>query len=227
VTTASIILLVLAGLIVASVVLHRHKPATPEGGFSWRQPLFVAIGASVQLLLMVVYGTSLLILLISLVVPIVCLICAGFLLVAAVVAAVLKKLRQHLSWLLTLVAFLVVSAAIWKNPRTIRASFRWLAWSHQYKAQVLAQPAPTGELKHIEWDGWGGFGQDTTVFLVFDPTDSLSAAAQRHQPGKFNGLPCKVARVTRLERNWYSVQFYTNEYWGERNELDCSAPASK
>jgi len=86
-----------------------------------------------------------------------------------------------------------------------------LVWSHWYKAEVLAQrDSATGELKHIEWDGWGFAGAgDTTVYLVFDPTDALSAAAQSHQPGKFGGLPCEVPFVRRLQSRWYAVRFYT------------------
>jgi hypothetical protein len=38
------------------------------------------------------------------------------------------------------------------------------------KRKVLAQPASAnGEFRHVEWDGWGWAGQDTTVYLVFDP----------------------------------------------------------
>jgi hypothetical protein len=50
-------------------------------------------------------------------------------------------------------------------------------------------------------------------YLVFDPGDSLSAAAASHQPGKFNGIPCEVYRVRRLESHWYTVLFYTDEDW--------------
>lgn len=50
---------------------------------------------------------------------------------------------------------------------------RWQVWSRSYKAEVLAQPnSAIEELKHIEWDGWGWAGMGTTVYLVFDPTDS-------------------------------------------------------
>jgi Uncharacterised protein family (UPF0149) len=88
----------------------------------------------------------------------------------------------------------------------------------------MAQPsnAQFGELKHIEWDGWGWAGQDTTVYLVFDPSDSLLTAARKHAHGKFEGIPCEVAGVSQLDSHWYAVQFYTNEFWGRRNELDCS-----
>jgi hypothetical protein len=99
---------------------------------------------------------------------------------------------------------------------------RWLARSHNYKSEVLAQPTAVGELKHIEWDGWGWAGQDTTVYLVYDPTDSLAAAAKGQRPGKFNGIPCEVFRVRRLESYWYTVQYYTNEFWGRRNALNCT-----
>jgi hypothetical protein len=105
-----------------------------------------------------------------------------------------------------------------KRPVAIRSAARWLLWSPQYKEEVLAQhTSANGELQHIEWDGWGMFGQDTSVFLVFDPADSLSTPARRHQSGKFNGIPRKVPLVTRLEKHWYAVLFYTNDYWGACN----------
>lgn len=72
-----------------------------------------------------------------------------------------------------ILAALVVLRPVFGNPRPINYA-RWMFWSGSYKAQVLAQPDSTNnELKHIEWDGWGGAGMDTTVYLVFDPTDSL------------------------------------------------------
>ena len=95
--------------------------------------------------------------------------------------------------------------------------------SRQYKAEVLALPASTtDQLKHIEWDGWGWAEQDTQVYLVFDPTDSLSQAARSHHPGNYKGLPCEVFLVRRLESHWYTVQFYTDEWWGRRNALNCA-----
>jgi len=100
---------------------------------------------------------------------------------------------------------------------------RWAVRSRQYKAEVLAQPASaTGQLKHIEWDGWGWGGQDTTVYLVFDPADALSQAAGRHHRGKYEGLPCEVFLVRQLESHWYTVQFYTDEWWGRVKALNCT-----
>jgi hypothetical protein len=87
-----------------------------------------------------------------------------------------------------------------------------------YKEKVFAEPiSAKGDLKHIEWDGWGMFGQDTSVFLVFDPTDSLAMAAISRLPGKFNGIPCEVFLVRRLESHWYTVQNYTDQGWGDCN----------
>jgi hypothetical protein len=74
-------------------------------------------------------------------------------------------------------------------------------------------------LRHIEWESTGFAGvANSTLYLVFDPTDSLGAA---RSPGKFEGIPCEVLRVHRLERHWYAVLFYTDESWGERNQLNC------
>lgn len=208
--TASIILLVLAGLIVASVVLDRQKPLTPEGEFSWRQPLFVALGTSVILLSMVVYSPYLDIIYLLLVGPIACFFCVGSL----IAAAIRKDTRRCLSSLLTLVAFLLVSAAILMNEGAIRASFRWLALSRQFKSAVWAQPVPSnGELRHMVWEETGFAGvANNTVYLAFDPSDALSAA---HLPGKVAGIPCPVFRALRLEHHWYSVWFYTDETWSE------------
>jgi hypothetical protein len=112
----------------------------------------------------------------------------------------------------------VALAAIWwvviGYNSALGTTARSLVRSHQCKAEVLAQPeTTTGELKHVEWDGWGWGGQDTTVYLVLDPTDSLSQAASSHQQGKYSGIPCEIFLVRRLEAHWDTVQFYTNHDW--------------
>jgi hypothetical protein len=120
-----------------------------------------------------------------------------------------------------LISALALSAPLFGNLGAVNAA-RWLFLSSSYKSKVLAQPvSASGELRHIEWDGWGWAGQDTTVYLVFEPTDALSVAAKSQQPSKFGGIPCEVYRVRRLESHWYTVQFYTNEFWGRRNALNC------
>src|SRR5580698_10876482 len=93
------------------------------------------------------------------------------------------------SFLLLMLAASVLLDPVFGYPRPINYA-RWLIWSRSYKAEVLAQPDSSNEeLKHIEWDGWGWAGMDTTVYLVFDPTDSLSRADPRH-PEKYKGIPC-------------------------------------
>jgi hypothetical protein len=109
---------------------------------------------------------------------------------------------------------LVVSHRVFGILPTAFNSGRWLIWSRSYQSTVLAQPdLRDGYLKHVEWDYWGWSGQETEVYVVFDPTDSLFPAASSHQPGKYRGIPCEVFRVRRLESHWYTVQFYTDEGW--------------
>lgn len=139
-------------------------------------------------------------------------------------AALGWKMRLSLSRLLALTFYWAAVAVLAANYSAARDSTRWMIRSHWAKSEVLAEPQPTnGELKHAEWDGWGFPGAgDTTVYLVFDPADSLSVAAKSGRPGKYEGLPCEVYRVRRLASRWYSVQFYTDEFWGRHNALDCT-----
>ena len=142
--------------------------------------------------------------------------------VVAICAAFNKSRRRYLHQLTALAILLVISASFllydFKHPLVIRSAVRWMVGRTIYKERVLAEPTSArGDLKHIEWDGWGMFGQDTSVFLVFDPTDSLAMAAISRQPGKFNGIPCEVFLVRRLESHWYTVQNYTDQGWGACN----------
>jgi hypothetical protein len=125
----------------------------------------------------------------------------------------LRVRRQPLATLSMLVTFVGVSFLLFKVSDVVRTTGRWIFHSSKYKAEVLGQPESHGELKHVEWDGWGFAGSgDTTVYLVFDPNDAL-AAAKRNSPGKYSGIPCEVPEVHRLEKHWYTVMFYTNTNW--------------
>ncbi len=142
--------------------------------------------------------------------------------VVLICTVVSKNRRRYFHQLYALVILLMISASFllydFKHPLVIRSAARWMVWSHGYKSEVLAQPAAAnGDLKHIEWDVWGFAGIDTYVFLVFDPTDSLAMAALSRQPGKFDGIPCEVPLVRRLESHWYTVQNYTAQYWDKCN----------
>jgi len=158
--------------------------------------------------------------LLFIVIPIVCL----ALLIVILIASVRKRKRLQLSAAIALAAVIAISFAMSRLSDPIRESLRWFLWSNSFKAELKASPdSRPGQLKHMEWEatGFGGVANDT-IYLVFDPTDVLATAAQNGSPGKFTGLPCEVLKVRRLERQWYSVRFYTDEAWGERNQLDSS-----
>jgi hypothetical protein len=129
--------------------------------------------------------------------------------------------RRSMTVLATILVYACVSAMMCRFGYDLRVHSRWLLGSGSFKAEVLKQPTPAqGELKHIEWDGWGFAFAETNAYLVFDPSDSLSAGASSRASGKFSGLPCDVQKVYRLESQWYAVVFYTDDSW------DACAPAS-
>src|ERR1700733_7013518 len=181
--------------------------------FNWRLPFAALLGTPLIFLILAISQRESLVYLFF-VVPIISLL----LIVPAVYSAIGRNRIRCLSILSMLAIFWILSVPLFKNYLAIRSAARWSIWSNDYKAKVAAQPIPAnGNLKHLNWDGWGWGGENTEVYLVFDPTDSLSEAAKTHQPGKFGGLPCKVDRVFRLERNWYAAQFYTGTDWDHCN----------
>jgi len=131
------------------------------------------------------------------------------------IVAIRKVRSQSLATASMLLVFCATSWELFKTSNEIRYAGRWAVGSRHYKSAVLSQPDdPNGNFKHIEWDGWGFAGAgDTTVYLVFDPTDSLKRAAKNRSSGKFTGLPCEIVRAQRLEDHWYSVLFYTDTTW--------------
>ena len=175
--------------------------------FNWQLPLYAAAGTLLVFLPFVLSSADLgEFFYVFLAVPIVSLV--------FIVLAILKKGRHRLAALSMLVVCWIVSAALVGNYSAVRDAARWFLWSNGYKARVLAQPiSESGGLKHTEWDGWGFVGEDTVVYLVFDPDNSLAAAPKDHPPGKFSGIPCKVPRIRRLESHWYAVMFYTDTSW--------------
>lgn len=142
--------------------------------------------------------------------------------IASLIYAVARR-RQLRTILATLTLLWAMAACFLlynrEHPFAIRETARWLIWSHEYKQQVLAQRTfVNGDLKHIEWDASGFAGvANNTAYLVFDPTDTFSAAARNNQVARFNGVPCKVRAIRRLEEHWYAVLFYTDQAWGECN----------
>ena len=185
--------------------------------FDWRRPLVAAAIALIAGLLITIYGTDIDWLLYAVAVAIL-----GSL-ALLVVVAIRKRRQQRVMALAVFGAYVAVTAVFFMGYGQLRPILRWMLWSDRYKSELLAQSSTAnGQLKHFEWEssGWGPIGP-TIVYLVFDPTDSLSEAAKSHRAGRFSGLPCEVPRVQRLESHWYAVTFYTEESWGERNRLDC------
>jgi hypothetical protein len=131
------------------------------------------------------------------------------------VIAYRRRERQRLNALTAFALFLVFTAALFARFAEMRDAARWFVYGRAFKADLLTQADTAGgQLKHIEWEGWGFPGAgDTAVYVVFDPTDSLASASKTRKSGKFNGLPCDVYRVRRLENKWYAVQFYTDTDW--------------
>jgi hypothetical protein len=182
-----------------------------RGQFNWRLLCYAALVAAVAFLPFILYDFDFFeFLYILVLVPTASLILALILLALAI----REKRLPSLSVLLMLPVFWLVSWALFKNSFELRSMARWTLEANNYKAKVLAQAvSPSGELRHIEWDGWGFAGEDTVSYLVFDPNDSLSTAARDHSPGKFAGIPCAVSRVRRLESHYYIVLFYTDTDW--------------
>jgi hypothetical protein len=180
--------------------------------FDWRLPLFGAFGATAIFLPEMTFGKDI----------------TSFLfmvLAAEVVGLILAILvfrkirRQSLSILSMSVVFCAISWLLFRTADDVRTNGRWIFQSRAYKSEVLAQSEPAaGELRHVEWDGWGFAGSgDTVVYLVFDPNDSLASAAKGRSPGKFSGIPCEVPLVRRLESHWYTVLFYADTAWDHRS----------
>jgi hypothetical protein len=195
------------------------EETTQAGRLAWRLPLYAAIaGFIIFTPLVFLQADTYDFLTLFVVAPILSVITI-IVIVWLVYYAVCYGQRQIQPILCSLaILWVIPSSLLLYNlayPVQLRETARWFASSQNYKRQVLAQPDPAnGQLKHIEWDGWGWAAQDTNVYLVFDPTDSLSAAAKSRQPGKFNGIPCAVPHIRRLESQWYAVRFYTDDFWG-------------
>jgi hypothetical protein len=193
--------------------------------FDWRLPLYAAIAALVVFLPIVTFGFNLgQILYTFVILPII-----GFpLLVIAILIACFGKRLRGLALLSMMAVYCIVTWGLWKISLKLHTEARWLLSSKQYKSEILAQPPPTnGDLKHIEWDGWGWAGIDTTAYLVFDPNDSLYSAAKSHSPVvKIRGKSCGVWRIFRLQSRWYSVVFDTDAGWDDCVQVNEIKPAS-
>lgn len=174
--------------------------------FNWWLPFYGVFGGVIAILPKIIFGND-----IGLLITIPTAAIATLVLLIVII----RTLRQQsLAALLMIAIFCVVSWLLFRASDDVRTRGRWLVHSTVYKARVLAQPnSKNDELKHTEWDGWGFAGNETVVYLVFDPKDSLAAAAKSRSSGEFSGIPCEVFNVRRLESHWYAVHFYTDTDW--------------
>ena len=108
--------------------------------------------------------------------------------------------------------FLIVSVSMFFSTEHIRPWARWLVASGNYKKLVLQQtPDSQTGLRHIEWDGWGWVGSDTSVELVYDPTDTLAYEIKHNPKGRFWEIAEKTQSIQQLGRGWYSLTLYADE----------------
>jgi len=195
--------------------------STPAASrFTWRMPLCAALIVIAVYVAMAFWAEdSEFFVSILFVAPALVLVSLGFIIFAVTPGGRQSRLTLlstvPVLWLTVVAMFLLVQ----KYDFAMRTTTRWLIWSRKYKAEVMAEtPSKPGYFRHIEWDGWGIVpAGDTTAYLVFDPSDSLSAAARSGRPGKYYGIPCEVPEVKRLEKEWYAVVFYTDEDWTHCN----------
>jgi hypothetical protein len=183
-----------------------EKP-TEAKRFNWRLPAYAAVSTLIFFLPFVLssadFGAFFYVV-----------VAAPFISLVLIVAAVVKKGRRW-SVLSMLATYWAVSAILVLNYSAVRDTARWLLWSKEYKAETLRQAdSGSGEFKHTDWDSWGFAGENTVVYLVFDPNDSLGALPKQRPPGKIAGVSCEVSRIHRLESHWYAVTFYTDTSWG-------------
>jgi hypothetical protein len=150
----------------------------------------------------------------------------GLALAAATLVALCAMLGVALFWLrrqiwialivivIVIAAYVAVSASVLIGWSDARVDGRWAILSPEFKAEAAHQGAlPAGALLHFELDSWG-FVDDTDVYAVYDPTDSLVPTIVKgdaHIPQ----LNCDVAWIRREERFWYAVMFYTATTWND------------
>jgi hypothetical protein len=123
--------------------------------------------------------------------------------------------RSRLTMIAALLLYWLISGLIFNHFSEVRDASRWLFQAKSYKARVLALPTPPdGGFRHIEWEPRGFVvAPDTSIYLVVDPSGSLSEPAKKHLTGKFIGISCPVYRVHRLEEHWYTITFYSDTAW--------------
>jgi ABC-type nickel/cobalt efflux system permease component RcnA len=178
--------------------------------FNWHLPLYGAIGAIVAFSANLVANPDAgMLLYLFVAIPLVTLV-----LIVAAMLTYDRQNRQALAIVSMFMVYCLVTWSIWRSGSDLRDIGRWFFGARHYKAEVLAQPSSSNGLKHWEWEASGFAGvANRRGYVVFDPADSLTRDVGHSTRGKLLGLPCEVDRVFRLERYWYSVEFYTDSSW--------------
>ena len=147
------------------------------------------------------------------------LICCFILFVCFLVAAGNQQWKKLLFVLFTSVGYALCLVCLGRFSTEMRVEVRWLRHSKELKTEVLSSKQPEGNgLRHVEVDVFGARGYHTETHLVFSPDDELRNYSSTHRAG----LPCEVWKVRRLQKQWYSVTFYSGTSW-DRCELHVSA----
>jgi hypothetical protein len=183
--------------------------ARSAGSLDWKHPIYGLLGALIITLPTIIVGNDIGTFLATAAITLIVVI------VIVLMAIFCTTRRRGAAALSMVVVFVAASWLLFKVSSDVRSNGRWIVQARSYKTHIFAQPdPPSGQLKHMEWEGWGFAGAgDTVVYLVFDPSDSLASAAASHLPGKYRGIPCVVPTVRRLESHWYTVLFYTDTSW--------------
>lgn len=182
--------------------------------FRWRFVIYGAVGGFLTALPQLIGGNDLLALVAFLAASVI----TG---IVMLITACLCFRGNRLAVVFMLIVFIAIGIGLFKKADDLHSIGRWLVVSKKYKAEVLRQSTPSdGTLKHVEWDGWGFAGADTTAYLVYDPNDLLAVQVREHSSGSFRGIACEVAQVQRFEAKWYSVTFYTDTSWGHCSYKD-------
>ena len=135
---------------------------------------------------------------------------------AVVVWLIVGLIRRTRQVWLTLFMFCVVTAISWKADYFLRVHGRWLILAASSKRQLLAQQPPAvDQLRHLDWDGWGMFAQDTEVYLVNDPASATLQIEKTKDGLRAKGVPCNFWRAYCLEPHWYALVYFTSTGWDD------------
>src|ERR1017187_8338163 len=83
------------------------------------------------------------------------------LVVAICVFVVARRTRRtpSLAIFLILPVYWAITWILFAERVDVRETVRWALDAKEYKAEMLKRPdPPSGELRHMEWDGWGWAG---------------------------------------------------------------------